>query len=502
VALTLGSIKWRLVTTSRSVRLAAAAAGVTTTTTTTTTTMKTTRSHDDELRGKDAGAAKAAGQGGATPVYGTRALVGPDHDVEIVYALPRADDPPLADADADAGFFFGGAKKQVKIALLLHACTHSALKFFSPSPGTCDGCVGLSEELAIVREVLQRKYAVLAVTSADRKSGCWGGGGGKRSSDIDRVRYALDYFRHVVVSSSVAAAGKEEKKSDEKKAGEGGKGSRLLVDDADDGNDDASVGDSRRLDVVVVAIGASSGGRFAAVAAAEGLADGAIVMVSGLGDALWKRLASMAAMMPPIYLAPMVRDARTASAVRSDWKAMGGTMTKTMRTTTTTMMATTTPARERGKVVRSVAVPFFRQYLKGGVAPSSSQTSALLPPVPVVLDEDSCRPLPVTLEYLYQRVPNLPTHAPSRWHLPKEDTWTVTRDCSFRIRPNRIGGTSFGARAAATEAAKMEMVMAMALAMAMAMAMAMDAFGTSPSSRVKVPWQRRCTERGLFTNTA
>ena len=59
------------------------------------------------------------------------------------------------------------------IVLLLHACTHSALKFFSSSPSTCPNCVGLSEELRIVRLVIASGYIPVAISSIDRKSGCW-----------------------------------------------------------------------------------------------------------------------------------------------------------------------------------------------------------------------------------------------------------------------------------------------------------------------------------------
>jgi hypothetical protein len=58
------------------------------------------------------------------------------------------------------------------IVILLHACTHNAFKFFSPSNDKCPDCVGLSEELQLVRNVQNRGYVAFAVTCSNLKSGC------------------------------------------------------------------------------------------------------------------------------------------------------------------------------------------------------------------------------------------------------------------------------------------------------------------------------------------
>lgn len=239
---------------------------------------------------------------GASPVHGTRALVGPARDIEVVYAVQSIDLVPM-----------------VGIALLLHACTHNALKFFSAN-SKCEECIGLSEELAIVRSVLSRGYAPLAVTSSEKKRGCWGGG-----RDVDRVREALGEFRRILAMSSPTASTTH-----------------------------------------AVAVGASSGGRFAAVVAAEGIVNGAIVIVSGLGDNLHSRLVDMGpGLMPPLYLAPMTRDKGTTRAVRKDIKEM----------------------EER--------------------ASSHPKYDAVSSTLPIFLDEDTCRPLAVDSVFLSGRVPNL-----------------------------------------------------------------------------------------------
>ena len=74
------------------------------------------------------------------------------------------------------------------IVLLLHACTHSALKFFSSSPSTCPNCVGLSEELRIVRLVIASGYIPVAISSIDRKSGCW-----SAARDVVRIEAVLKH---------------------------------------------------------------------------------------------------------------------------------------------------------------------------------------------------------------------------------------------------------------------------------------------------------------------
>ncbi|EJK70694.1 hypothetical protein THAOC_07926, partial [Thalassiosira oceanica] len=123
------------------------------------------------------------------------------------------------------------------LVLLLHACTHSAYKFFARS-GRCEECVGLSEEMRIARIALRNGYLPVAVSSADRDTGCW-----SKGRDAERVRAVLD--------------------------------AQFL---------------RRYRDLSVVAVGASSGGALAAELALGGLADGALVMVMDLTDGTVGRL--------------------------------------------------------------------------------------------------------------------------------------------------------------------------------------------------------------------
>jgi hypothetical protein len=239
---------------------------------------------------------------GATPVYATRVQWassssngdgnGNDDDgaqhkpmvVDALYALP--------DTSIDSLFPPRG------IVILLHACTHNAFKFFSPSEKMkCPECVGLSEELRIARLCLQKRYAVVAISSQS-SSGCW-----NESVDLPRLRLALSKFRQVVYPG-------------------------------DNTNNNSNK--------PVIAIGASSGGTMAAKllvskehddennnnnnnnnSNSKNLAQAALVMVMGLGRPLVEKLKQNSiigteAASPLLFLAPMPRDRRTTRLAREN----------------------------------------------------------------------------------------------------------------------------------------------------------------------------------------
>lgn len=191
------------------------------------------------------------------------------------------------------------------LVLLLHACTHSALKFFSPSPSTCPNCLGLSEELRIVRLLLEHGYEVVAVTSADRKSGCW-----SIERDTPRIIAVLQHELFLKHFSPISDYG------------------------------------NRRLGGIY-AIGASSGGRMASELLSQNIVEGSLIMVSSISSQVIERLLTSP---KPIYLAPMPRDKRTMTLVTENYRDLESVMDF------------------------------------------------------VHLDEASCVPLPVTVEYLLQRV--------------------------------------------------------------------------------------------------
>ena len=153
--------------------------------------------------------------------------------------------------------------------------------------------------MRIARIVIDQGYMPVAVTSSDTKSGCW-----SSDTDLIRLQKVLEY--------------------------------QLLKNYQ-----------------VIYAIGASSGGRFAAQLLAYDLVQGALVMVSSLDDELLTKLEDNPR---PIFLAPMPRDNRTTAAAVENYLVL-------------------------------------KEFSKNKEA--------------VMLDVKSCDALPVTTSYLIERVPKM-----------------------------------------------------------------------------------------------
>eukprot|EP00536_Pseudo-nitzschia_multiseries_P014607 jgi/Psemu1/298773/fgenesh1_pm.735_\ len=127
--------------------------------------------------------------------------------------------------------------------------------------------------------------------------------------------------------------------------------------------------------VVVYVIGASSGGSMAAKLVVEGIARSGVVMVMGLANPILDQLLALPAAAPSsssssssgathkVYLAPMTRDKGTAQRNRANYRYV-------------------TNANEKSK-----------SHLE------------------MILDETSCVPLPVTPDYLWNRVPGMTLEA-------------------------------------------------------------------------------------------
>jgi len=82
------------------------------------------------------------------------------------------------------------------IMFVAHACTHSAYDFWPPSPH-CAACIGLAEEVAIVQASVSKEFAVIAMSSLDRQSGCWGDGdiaGVVSAVQAVQKEYALEHI--------------------------------------------------------------------------------------------------------------------------------------------------------------------------------------------------------------------------------------------------------------------------------------------------------------------
>lgn len=147
------------------------------------------------------------------------------------------------------------------ILFLAHGCAHSALDFFRPSID-CPQCVGLPEEVHIVRAARGRGLVAVAVSAADTYHHCW------REGDAERVRTVLDKVQAWARSLT------------------GGR------------------------DLPVFALGASSGGSFVLLMPSWGF------KLAGVCSQIMAVPARMlAAPFPPTVLVHMPRDPRTARAV-------------------------------------------------------------------------------------------------------------------------------------------------------------------------------------------
>jgi hypothetical protein len=268
----------------------------------------------------------------AYPVYGIRADFhrktygkekNSNQNVTAVYAIPSDSSEPLR-------------RNRIKgIVVLLHACTHNALKFFAPS-STCPDCIGLSEEMRLARIVLEHGYIPVAVTAIS-KGGCWGGG----NDEIEGIRTVLGGYR--------------------------GHWKQLHNTNTNiNPHESSSSNSNNSLDMMdnpptVYAIGASSGGFMAAKLVAEGVAESAAVMVFGLRNQLLDKISSLPEdPVRKLYFAPMTRDKGTTNKVRES----------------------------------------YAHWME-------EQQSSTKNAHEMIVDEVSCVPLPVTADYLWNRVPGM-----------------------------------------------------------------------------------------------
>jgi hypothetical protein len=89
---------------------------------------------------------------------------------------------------------------------IAHACSHSARDFWRPS-SVCSFCVGLSSEVKLRQIAVDMGYLVVAISSKDRRSGCWGGSDNIRVSTVlQRLRSRYD-LQHLPLYAYGASSG-------------------------------------------------------------------------------------------------------------------------------------------------------------------------------------------------------------------------------------------------------------------------------------------------------
>ncbi len=118
-------------------------------------------------------------------LLGTRERIS---DIDLVYQCPSV--------------AAGSAKG---VLLLLHGCSHAATDFW-PASQSCNECISLPIETAIVAASLARGWATLSVSSVDRASKCW-----HPARDAPRLAKAVRHARAAcglaTEASPVAAIG-------------------------------------------------------------------------------------------------------------------------------------------------------------------------------------------------------------------------------------------------------------------------------------------------------
>ena len=95
----------------------------------------------------------------------------------------RARLPPPAQVIRDLETLWEVPDQVGGVLLVAHGCSHQAGDFW-PASQRCPGCLGLPEEMAIRATALRRGYAVIAVSSYNRSSGCWHNTQASRSEDL------------------------------------------------------------------------------------------------------------------------------------------------------------------------------------------------------------------------------------------------------------------------------------------------------------------------------
>ena len=155
------------------------------------------------------------------------------------------------------------------LVFVAHACTHGAYDFWHNS-SSCPHCVGLTEEVSIIKRIIASGYVAVAASSSDRVYKCWQGPGGKDIEVIPNVLYQIRKELNLLQSPAFA-------------------------------------------------LGCSSGGPFVWLLALRGFVDGVIVQSFSIGASLL----SAAAHHPfPVTFNPMPKDKHTYAQVLGNIAAL------------------------------------------------------------------------------------------------------------------------------------------------------------------------------------
>jgi len=89
--------------------------------------------------------------------------------------------------------------KSIKgVLFVAHGCGHQSTDWFDKDEKLCPNCLGLPVEKAIVIEALKNDYAVLAMTSTNRKHKCWS------HVDLEPSSFVLkDFFNKLYTTNAL-----------------------------------------------------------------------------------------------------------------------------------------------------------------------------------------------------------------------------------------------------------------------------------------------------------
>ena len=303
--------------------------------------------------------------GGASLVFGTyHRFV--NNTSETVYAYA-----PYTDGSLSANTLRRSNNNHIKIAVLIHACTHSALKFFSPHPSRCPQCIGLSEEIRISKILLRNGWNVIAISSNNRKTGCW------NDNELQRVQQTIIEFKQNIIQYRRLEQQQQQHQQSQQQ----------------------SIPVNPNPKTSIIAVGASSGGHFVSLMAAAASTAGfrilptfhlvgCIIMVSRIGPKIVERYINnyidklekqqnqnqrpQHLLMPKLYLAPMPKDKVTTNLARQDYET----------------------------IIKGIS-----SAAGGGGTSSSSSTSTTTDNSIIKFDNYTCIPLNISVTYLNERVP-------------------------------------------------------------------------------------------------
>jgi hypothetical protein len=184
-----------------------------------------------------------------------------NNNIEAVYQLPAIGQSPVK------GVLF-----------LAHGCSHSAIDWW-PKTDSCLTCIGLPVETSIVSYGLEHGYAMLSISSQNRRHKCW------TSHDMHRVNTAINYFYQTIL-----------------------------------GSDSTSPSSSSRTSVAALPplhmIGASSGGNFVGMLA-QSRTDQPLVASINVQISSIQHVATEKSTMPPVIFSLMKKDSFTLSHVHN-----------------------------------------------------------------------------------------------------------------------------------------------------------------------------------------